>query len=156
WLMSASGLKADDFIVAEGKPIAWDGPTRQAYCEAYNTLAFATPLIELEIDKVTPRERQEYEAFRRYYLHLWGQSFDPVGLRFRNGEKQVQLEAYILPLIQSERYRMMRQIAGGEPYPFDPARTPPNTLMQLQVKIADNSPGTWLTLRLDDDPAFAK
>jgi hypothetical protein len=39
-------------------------------------------------------------------------------MRFRNGEKQVQVEAYILPLIQSERYRMMRQVAGGEPFPF--------------------------------------
>src|SRR5205823_8098000 len=121
----------------EGKPVAWDGPTKQAYSEAYNTLTFATPLIELEIDKVTPRERDDYEAFRRDYLRLWGQFFDPVGMRFRNGEKQVQLEAYVLPLIQSDRYRLMRQVTGGEPYPFDPARTPANTLMQLQVKLGD-------------------
>src|SRR5207244_4515978 len=131
-LLVAAGLQPDDLTMPDGKAVAWDEKTRSAYSDTYNTLTFATPMIELEIDKVSVTERNQYEEFRREYLRLWNQFFDPVGMRFRNGDKQVQVEAYILPLIQSERYRTMRSVVGGEPYPFDPSRMPPNTLMQLQ------------------------
>ncbi|MFL5340269.1 MAG: hypothetical protein ACJ8F7_08960 [Gemmataceae bacterium] len=155
-LYAATGLTTADRNVAEGAPIAWDS-ARLARSAAYNTLRFATPLIELSIDKITPTERRDYEAYRGDYLRLWNQFFDPVGIRFRRNAKQVQVEAYILPLIQSDRYRLLRQVTGGKPYPFTAAMTPPGTLMQFQLKLGQDEPtSTWLALRLDDDPAFTK
>src|SRR5262249_13600647 len=110
--------------------------------------------IELPIDQITAAERSEYEEFRRDYLRLWNRYFDPVGIRFSENAKRVRVEAYILPLLQSDRYSLLRQISSGEPYPFDESMTPPGTRMQLQLKLSVTNGGTWLVLRLDDDPAF--
>ncbi|HEV3144131.1 MAG TPA: hypothetical protein VGZ47_09630 [Gemmataceae bacterium] len=156
-LLAATGLKADDFLDPNGEQMTWDGPNSPALSPTFHTLAFATPLLERSIDEITPTEKREYEAFRNDYQRLWNQFFDPVGLRFRNGPKQVQLEAYILPLVQSEHYRLLRQIASGSPLRISSDLTPSGTLMQLIVRIDNLFFGdAAFVLRLEDDPAYAK
>ena len=80
---------------------AWD------IVQALNNL-FATPLVELPIDKVTPEEERDYGFFRNVYLGLWRRFFDPVGMRFSLDEKRVRVETYILPLIQNGEYNQLR------------------------------------------------
>ena len=82
----SSALKPRHIYVPEGKGVTWDAATQAAVSDAYNTLHFTTPLIELPIDKITPAEQQEYHQFRTAYLNLWRQYFDPVGMRFGNRE----------------------------------------------------------------------
>jgi len=157
-LLAGTGLKAEDFLDANGEQITWDGPDSPARSPKFHTLAFATPLLECSIDEITPTEKRDYEQFQRDYQRLWTQFFDPVGLRFRNGPKQIQLEAYVLPLIRSQRYEMLRQISSGPPLAVPSHFTPPGTLMQLLVKVNAPLLGDDLAfvLRLEDDPAYSK
>ena len=96
-----AGLKLEELPMPEGKPGFWDPETLQARSDVYNTLNFATPLIELAVDQVTAPEADVYNRFRLEYLGLWRQFFDPIGMRVALKDGQVKLDTYILPLIQN-------------------------------------------------------
>jgi hypothetical protein len=80
-LLAGAGLKPAEVPPPEGKTLSWEGAGQVAVSDAYNTLRFATPLVELTIDKATPREAEAYRQFRLQYLGLWRQYFDPIGMR---------------------------------------------------------------------------
>jgi hypothetical protein len=164
-LMTASGLKAEEIAVPEGEGVAWNGEQQVAVSDAYNTIHFTTPLIELPIDRVTEREEIDYLAFRRDYLNLWRRFFDPVGMRFALNDKRVQVETYILPLIQSNEYAFLRQFAGGGTATLDTSAIPSKTLFQFFMHLTlegyfRNTPewgvGDWVFLRWEDGSAYRK
>ncbi len=81
-LLQATGLKADELFIPDGGGAVWDHARQgRRLGSIYNTLHFATPLIELPIDSVSPAEEREYNEFRQQYLDLWRRYFDPVGMR---------------------------------------------------------------------------
>ncbi|HEV3081036.1 MAG TPA: hypothetical protein VGY66_14740 [Gemmataceae bacterium] len=159
-LLDASSLKPSDLYTPEGKGVMWDAGQQAAVADVYNTLHFATPLIELPIDKITPAEQQEYNEFRTAYLNLWRQFFDPVGMRFSINDRQVKLETYILPLIRDSRYSTLRSWVSGETAAFDPATISPRTLLHFAVSTSPADLGDWVgdhaVLRLDDDATIGK
>jgi hypothetical protein len=176
-LLTASGLKSEELYAPGARDVAWDARRRVALSDLYNTLTFATPLIELPIDRVTEREQQSYERFRQEYLGLWRQYFDPIGMRIGLKDQQVRVETYILPLIQNSSYGQLRQVVGGGTTVLDPASISPKTLLQLTThlnrkgegradltsvlsildgRVSFDFLGDWFLLRLDDSPVYAK
>src|SRR5262249_8773521 len=135
-LLAASTLKLEEIYAPEGKGVTWDCELQVAVSEAYNTLDFATPLIELPIDKVTQQEEEGYNQFRSGYLGLWRKYFDPVGMRLSLADRQVKLETYILPLVESSVYQELRHWTGGGTVKLDPSRISRKTLIQFQTHIA--------------------
>jgi hypothetical protein len=115
-----AGLRPEDVAVPEGKGVRWDGKRQVAISDAYNTLQFATPLIELPIDRITPAEEKAYDAFRQDYSKLWRTYYDPIGLRFNFDAKRVRIETHILPLAASEQYRSLRELSGQGTFRFEP------------------------------------
>jgi hypothetical protein len=174
-LLAASTLKLEELYAPEGKGVTWDTERQVAVSEAYNTLAFATPLIELPIDKCTPLEEQGYNQFRTDYLDLWRRYFDPIGMRLSLTDKRVTLETYILPLVENSAYRELRRWTGGGTVKLDPSKISPKTLFQFQTHIATDLEerkealdflnllggkvrpldflGDWFLLRLDGNEA---
>jgi hypothetical protein len=118
--LAGAGLRVEDVAVPEGKPVRWDADQHQAFSDVYNTIHFATPLIELPIDKVTSEEAKDYGRFRDEYAKLWRTYFDPIGLRLSLDARRVRVDTYILPLAGSEQYRSLRQIAGNGTFAFTP------------------------------------
>lgn len=156
-LYAAATLVARELSAPDGTEVTWDGRARVATSRVYNTLTFATPLIELPIDRVTASEKAGYEQFRTEYLRLWNRYFDPIGLRFQTDHGRVRMETYALPLVQSDSYRMLRQFSGGGTTTFDPAKLPPATLFQALFRTEIGSgAGDWLAIRLDDDPTWRR
>jgi hypothetical protein len=160
-LMRACRLEPEHLYIPEGKQVRWDAGRRVAVSDAYNTLHFATPLVELPMDKITPTEEAAYKEFRTEYLRLWQQFFDPVGMRFSIDARQVKAETYILPLINVPAYRDLRSLAGGGTYNFDPGRLSAKSLLQFTFKLDRTWPlndavGHWAFIRLDDGPALAR
>jgi hypothetical protein len=135
-LLAGSGLLAEEITVPDGKAATWDGQRQLAVSEVYNTRAFATPLLELSIDAVTPWEEGVYARFREEYTRLWRRYFDPVGMRLSLGERQLRLETYILPLVHSSAYHELRDRAGGGTTTFDREAIPRRTFLQLLTHIA--------------------
>lgn len=174
-VMASAGLQAEEVFSPEGAAPFWDGEKKAALSDVYNTIHFATPLIELPIDKVTPTEQAEYENFRREYLGLWRQFFDPIGMRLSVKNREVRWETYILPLIQNTEYNQLRRLVGGGTITVDPAQFSPQTLVQFLGHLSPDAEerrtmtwalprgvkgldwlGNWFTVRLDDSPVYGK
>jgi hypothetical protein len=145
-MLEGAALKASSLEVPEGKAVFW-GPARgQAWSEVYNTLAFTTPLVEVPVRLVTPEEERDYLEFRSRYLGLWRRFFDPVGMRFALGPEKVQVETYILPLVNTSRYNDLRAMASGLVHD-DPARFRPGMLGRFLL----GSDREWLSLHLEGE-----
>jgi hypothetical protein len=175
--LTTAGLTEVDLATPDQPILAWDSSRQLASSERYNTLHFATPLVELPIDRVSTQELHDYNEFREQYLRLWRQYFDPIGMRFgiRNGD--VSVESFILPLIQSTQYNDLRSQAGGATISADVSAPTAKTIAQFTTHIAPSAPvrdivswvigmggankdvqwlGDWAAIRFDDSPMYAK
>ena len=168
-LLGGAALKPEEIDTPEGRGVMWDPVQQTAASDAYNTLNFPTPLIELPIDKITSAEEQQYLDFRREYLNLWRKFFDPVGMRVSLNDQRVRVETYILPLIRHEKYEFLRTAAEGGKALLDPSRFSGQTLAQGMIALSpsvkglaenifrtNGAIGDWLILRVDDTAAFGK
>src|SRR5262249_2792654 len=133
--LTAARMKKEDVLDPQGDSVTWDSVRHVATSPTYNTLHFVTPLVELPISRVTPQEERDYRAFREQYLGLWRRFFDPVGMRFTFGDKQVRVETYILPLIQSSQYNDLRTMAGNTTTRFERKRLLSHTVAQFLVSV---------------------
>jgi len=77
----------------------------------YNTLAFLTPISELEITTVTPSEKQAYERWRRGYESGWV-VFDPIALQINITESSHEIDLSVIPLRIGSRYDDWVKLAG--------------------------------------------
>lgn len=177
-LLVSSTLKPQEIYMPEGKGLLWDQRRNVAISDVYNTIHFATPLIELPIDKVTKTEDQQYREFRLQYLGLWRQYFDPIGLRFALRGDQVKIDTYVLPLVRTTQYDEVRRATGGGTTKLDPAKLSPKSLVQFTAHLSENTRGLfamglgalgfignnegvnwmgdWAILRFDDSDVYAK
>jgi hypothetical protein len=162
-LLSRASLNAEQIVLPEGKSVRWDSEHRLAVSDAYNTIQFLTPLIELPIERITDAERSEYRRFRTDYLNNWRQYFDPVGMRLGLKDSEVKFEVYILPLVKNSQYDSMRQSTGGGVAKLDLGHISPQTIAQYFMHLnpemrsltgEKNSLGRWVFFRWDDSPAY--
>jgi hypothetical protein len=177
----SSSLKPEDINTTPSEgPVTWDKGRRLAVSHVYGTLQFATPLIELPIDRVTEMEEREYQTFRGQYLGLWRAYFDPIGIRCSLSEKEVRIETYILPLIKNSQYVELRQRTGNGTIPLEVNGFAPKTILQITSHISSEAPerglllsqlrslgalgaakgldwlGDWFLVRLDDSEMYEK
>ncbi len=135
-ILAATGLKPEEVPQPEGKTLAWDGARQTAVSDAYNTIGFATPLVETAIEKVTEREAEAYRQFRLQYLGLWRQYFDPIGMRISVTDERVKLDTYILPLIENSSYNELRRVTGNGTITLEPGKISPKTLIQFVMHLS--------------------
>jgi hypothetical protein len=146
--LAGAGLTPNDVAVPEGR-VRWDAGKQLAISEVYNTIHFATPLIELPLDRITPAEAREYARFRDEYAKLWRTYFDPVGLRLSLDDKRIQVETHILPLAGSGEYRTLRQMAGRGQFRFEPRTA---AVVDFQLSVGDNGKdGIAFAFQVDED-----
>jgi hypothetical protein len=176
-LYAAAVLKPEELYVPDGKTVTWDSARQVAVSDLYNTLHFATPLIEVPIDRVTPTEENDYRQFRLQYMGLWRQYFDPIGMRFALTGKEVRVETYILPLVATSQYNELRRRTGDGTTDLDIHGFAPNTIAQFVMHLSPKAPerddlehilgtlgarkkldwiGKWFMIRFDDSPVYAE
>ncbi|MBI1915202.1 MAG: hypothetical protein HYS12_10755 [Planctomycetes bacterium] len=183
-VLAGANLKTEEVPMPEGKAATWDATRQVAFSETYNTLHFATPLVELPMDRASQGEVEQYNRFRLEYLGLWRQYFDPIGVRFGITDSQVKIDTYILPLIQNSGYNTLRRVAGGGTFALDTGSISPNTLFQFIMHLSPNVQdrrslfglegeaaeldlasvligalgpvGSWTIVRIDDSPVFSQ
>jgi hypothetical protein len=137
-LLASAGLNPDEIYLPEGRPLIWDAQRQSAISEVYNTIQFATPLIELPIEQVTEAEAQAYRQFRLQYLGLWRQYFDPIGMRIVLSDERVKLDTYILPLVANSQYNELRRVTGDGVVSLDLGSIAPKTIMQFMMHLSPN------------------
>jgi hypothetical protein len=137
-LLASAALKPEEVYLPEGQPLVWDAKGQVAVSDVYNTLHFATPLVELPVGNVTEAEAQAYRQFRLEYLGLWRRYFDPIGMRIALDDKQVRLDTFILPLVADSRYNELRRVTGDGTVRLDLAAISPKTVAQFLMHLSPN------------------
>ncbi len=144
--------------------------------ETYGRLDFQTPISEMDITRVSQRERDAYNRFRRSYQRAWSNFFDPIAIRFGVDEEELSMDLTVRPLIASSDYREMMEVTSGEkleplhgdPHPeaafqvvasINRDAQPVREVTNMARGMAPNLPGDplnwlggWATLFADKDP----
>jgi hypothetical protein len=81
--------------------------------DSYGSLAFQTPIIEMEMYKVSPEEKQLYERWRRGYQGNWSNFFDPIAVEFSVRKDSLAADVTVMPLIDSSDYNEMIGLSRG-------------------------------------------
>lgn len=145
---------------------------------AYGTLEFLTPISELELGRVTPREAELYRGWRDGYQRYWRQFFDPIAARFSIRDDRISADVTVMPLIEQSDYNEFIQIASGAeiaPGAGDPHKEAlahlavavnlespmlrrASNFLQNMMQQANVSPLSWLggsvAVYIDDDPIW--
>lgn len=177
-ILTATGMNPNELFSPDGNAVAWDAEKSIAVSSFYNTLHFATPLIEIPLDRVSPSEAREYNMFRAQYLGLWRQYFDPIGIRLSLKADQIKMDTYILPLVRNTQYNELRRIAGDGTIKIDSTMFSDKTLFKYLMHVSPRAfegdlfggagngwivdlalrswLGDWFAVRFDDSPIYAK
>jgi len=86
-----------------------DGPSSSIY----GTLAFMTPIAELDLDRVSDEEADLYGRWRDGYQQNWSGKFDPIAVRFSVGAGRLAADVTVRPLIVGTDYREFVDLARG-------------------------------------------
>jgi hypothetical protein len=157
--LAGAGLQPDDVPLPatseesdkkeRNESLRWDRDLHAAVSDAYNTIHFATPLVELPIDRATRAEAEEYGRFRDEYAKLWRTFFDPVGVRLSLDASRVRVETHILPLAGSDQYRALRNVTGQGKLRFEPRKS---ALVDFQLAVGGSGEnGLALAFQVDGD-----
>ncbi|MHC5113601.1 MAG: hypothetical protein ACYTGP_04140 [Planctomycetota bacterium] len=79
----------------------------------YGTLAFQTPIAELDLDRVTPEEAHLYTVWRDRYQRRWRDAFDPIAVRFGIDGDRTSMDLTVMPLIEGTEYATLLSISRG-------------------------------------------
>lgn len=79
----------------------------------YGTLDFQTPIIELDLEKVTREESDLYALWRDGYQRCWNNYFDPIAIQFRIEGGKLAGDMTVMPLISASDYRSYVDVSRG-------------------------------------------
>lgn len=81
--------------------------------DSYGSLAFQTPISEMEMYKVSPEERTLYQRWRRGYQGNWSNFFDPIAVEFSVQEERLAADVTVMPLIDGSDYNELIGLSSG-------------------------------------------
>ncbi len=134
----------EDFKICKSEIPDWLGEVTMLEAgpqsSTYGNLAFLTPISELEIDLVTPREHRAYNNFRNRYQSRWRNFFDPIGGTISIGERDSEVDITVLPLIEGSEYNEIRDVAGNVRFASDAANPSPDSLLHAIIALDTQGP----------------
>ena len=88
------------------------GDAHAVRSETYGSLHFATPVAELDLDRVSEEEALLYGRWRDGYAMNWTRWFDPIALRLTVDAERLAADLTVRPLIAGTEYADVRDFAG--------------------------------------------
>ena len=77
------------------------------------TLDWQTPIVELDLKRVTSAEADGYKLWRDRYQSNWRWAFDPIGIRLSIQDGKFAGDMTVMPLIAGTDYRQFIEISRG-------------------------------------------
>jgi hypothetical protein len=111
-----------------------------AISPTYGTLEFQTPVSELDIKKVSGREKTAYENWRRGYQSNWSTAFDPIAIRLNMMEGKLAADLTVLPLIDNSEYQSMADVSSGAKLDSKRNSSHPEALTWVALALNTESP----------------
>jgi hypothetical protein len=113
-LIEGNFVNPQKIIDPSGGAFAFDVANDTCTSSLYNRIKYLTPIVELRVQKVSSREQQQYDRYKKRYESFYKQFFGPMSFRITTGDK-VRIESCMLPQDNSDVFRLMRDIAGEKP-----------------------------------------
>ncbi len=88
-------------------------------CSTIGSLAFMTPIAEMNIQRVTKPEATAYQRWRENYQRNWRWAFDPIGLRLGINQQRLSADLTVMPLIWASEYREIISYSQGAQFAPD-------------------------------------
>ncbi|HEV3025113.1 MAG TPA: hypothetical protein VGX76_21730, partial [Pirellulales bacterium] len=79
----------------------------------FGSLAFLTPIAELDLRRVTRSEAEAYGRWRDGYQRNWNWKFDPIGVRLTVRPVKLGVDLTVMPLIANSQYDTYLDVARG-------------------------------------------
>lgn len=156
-----------------GETIAYDRTA--GVSSPWGTPARLTSIIDLPVPKrISKEEQAAYVGFANSYQQRWGERIDPIALRVKVSNEQLDAHLRVLPLVNDGDYEDVLRWSGGGLT----KRLPSLPAVAGILAIGDGSPlrdflsgngksflgnkfkvdwlGDWVELGLVDDPALAE
>jgi hypothetical protein len=111
----------------------------EPYCAIHNRSGRLTPVGEVPLERVTPKEAAEYRAFVENYNRYWTRFFDPIGIRIKMG-RNIRVETCILPLIENSWYDGLVAFSGRKAGELSESALLPSTVISLRGRMSPD----WL------------
>lgn len=105
----------------------------------YGTLAFMTPIMELDLDRVTPAEADSYNRWRNGYENNWSQFFDPIAVRVSVKDDRLSADLTVMPLIEGSDYNEFIEIVKDAKIAPDAGDRHAGTLAHWAMAVDVNS-----------------
>jgi hypothetical protein len=100
----------------------------------YGNLRFLTPIIELDVPRVTNSEVSAYGQFREVYQRRWRQFFDPIAIRLDLSVNVMGLDVTVMPLVEGSDYRDLMDLARSSR--FGPNACDPHEKALVHLTLA--------------------
>ncbi|RKY19254.1 MAG: hypothetical protein DRQ55_11140 [Planctomycetota bacterium] len=102
---------------------------------SYGSLAFATPISELDLELVTEEEEAFYTRWLRGYEDGWREVFDPIAVRFDLSAGEIKADVTVRPLMADSDYERFVELARGGSIAPRSGDLHPGTMLQYSVAL---------------------
>lgn len=106
----------------------------------YGSIGNLTPIVEMELTKVSAEDARLYGQWRDGYANNWSAGFDPIAAQVAITDTAVEGDLTVMPLIDNNDYRDMQAWTGDAqlgPLDGDPH---PGTLFHFAMAIDPDAP----------------
>jgi len=66
--------------------------------KVFGSYQFLTPIVEMNVAKISETEQNAYNRWRDEYEGRWRRNFDPIGIRITLGEKTMASDVTVMPI----------------------------------------------------------
>lgn len=110
----------------------------------YGTLAFQTPIAEMDMGFASVKEVELYERWRNRYERQWRNAFDPIALELSLDAKSMMADLSVIPLMIRTDYRQWLNWVGDARLRAGAGDEHAEALASLDVAVNPNS--TYLAM----------
>ena len=146
-----SDLSEGDFVDLSrivdpsGGAYAFDAERDTATSSLYNRIKYLTPILELNVLRISEQERSEYEQYKRRYETVWRDYFDPIAVRITT-QPVVKFETLVLPFANSGLYGDLRRFLDEKPQGLDVTQYAESSVTSLALVPGRKKVGEVLKL----------
>ncbi|HEV3004021.1 MAG TPA: hypothetical protein VGX78_06140, partial [Pirellulales bacterium] len=108
-----SAIQAEELDSLVAQPTHETAAALPAELAPFGSLAFLTPIAELDLHRVTRSEADAYGRWRDGYQRNWNWKFDPIGVRLTVHPDKLAADLTIMPLTANSQYNTYLDVARG-------------------------------------------
>lgn len=126
-----------------GGAFAFDPVHDTCTSSLYNRIKYLTPIVELDVLKISQQEKDQYERYKQRYQAFWSGVFDPIAVRMTLGDA-VKLETAVLPFANSSLYADLQRMLADNPQPLNTANTARSAFASVHLVPAKGRTGNLI------------